>query len=103
MKCGARLRVKRFRTGPGPEPGQAIRFREHFVRVRFLRDRRRAEENSNDNGDVADQMKTAARHDSLSGFAGAPSIFYNRVKVAGKELLIEELLWGHEGRNDRAL
>ena len=30
--------------------------------------------------DDADQVKTAARHDYLPGFAGAPLIFYNRLQ-----------------------
>ena len=33
--------------------------------------------NREDNTDVADQVKTVARHDSLPRFAAAPLIFYN--------------------------
>ena len=56
--------------------------------VRLLRDCRRAQKNSNDNADVADQTKTAARHDSLPRLAGAPLIFYNRVRVLARHKVV---------------
>jgi hypothetical protein len=75
------------------------------VRVRLLRNRRRAEEDSDDNGDVADQMKTAARHDSLPGFAGAPLIFYNRMRADSryKVVIISKQQRSCAGLHDRLM
>ena len=54
------------------------------MRIGDLRECGGAQNKREHNTDVADHVKTAARHDYLPGFAGAPSIFYNCVGSACK-------------------
>jgi hypothetical protein len=74
----ASLSIERLRTRPNAQPSKAISFCEELMGIRVLCERREAQEEREHDTDDADQVRTAARHDYLPGFAGAPLIFYNR-------------------------
>ena len=78
-ECLAGLGVERLCSSPHSEPREAISFGEQFMSVGNLRDSRGVLKKCEQRTDDADQVKTAARHDHLPRFAGAPLIFYNRV------------------------
>ena len=69
-ECFTGFGVERLRAGPGPEPGQAVRFREELMRIGDLRECWGAQNKRENNTDVADHVKTAERHDSLPGSQG---------------------------------
>jgi hypothetical protein len=59
------------------------------MRIGDLRECWGVQNKRENNTDVADHVKTAARHDSLPRFAGAPLIFYNRVgSVSSHKIVI---------------
>jgi hypothetical protein len=74
----SRLRVERLRSSPDAKPREPVSFGEQLMRFGNLRASRGALKKREQRTDDADQVKTAARHDYLPGFAGAPLMFYNR-------------------------
>jgi hypothetical protein len=89
-ECFTCLCVQRFCSSPHAKPGEAISFGEQFLRVGDLRDSGGVLKKREQRTDDADQVKTAARHDSLPRFAGAPWIFYNRLpRVSSSKVVID--------------
>ena len=79
-----RLRVERLRSSPHAKPREPVGFGEQLMRFGNLRDSRGVLKKREQRTDDADQVKTVARHDSLPRFAGAPLIFYNRVRSVSR-------------------
>ena len=61
------------------------------MRIGDLRECGGAQNNREHSTDVADHVKTAARHGSLPRFAGAPLIFYNRVGPLARHKVVIEM------------
>jgi hypothetical protein len=88
----ASLSVERPSARPNTQPRKPICFCEQPMSVGVLRERMETQEDREYNTDVADQVKTAARHDSLPRFAGAPSIFYNSERPLSSHKVVIKIM-----------